>query len=79
MLGGTNYDSRMNRDAPEFRHLPASRTWDTDEVLALQLDRARPPHKNLIVISYFCPDMAGEDEPGQMEDTPLVTTKEKTQ
>ena len=79
MLGGTNYDSRMNRDAPEFRHLPASRTWDTDEVLALQLDRARPPHQNLIVIGYFCPDMAGEDEPGQMEDTPLATTKEKTQ
>ena len=72
MLGGTNYDSRMNRDAPEFRHLPASRTWDTDEIIALQLDRARPPHENLIVIGHFCPDMAGEDEPSQMEDAPLV-------
>ena len=56
-----------------YFHLPASRTWDTDEVLALQLDRARPPHQNLICISYFCPDMAGEDEPGQMEETPLVS------
>ena len=78
-LNGTNYDSRMNHDAPEFRHLPASRTWDTDEILAMQLDRARPPRLNLICISHFCPDMAGEDEPGKMEDTPLVTTKEKTQ
>ena len=60
-------------DAPEFHHLPASRTWDTDEVLALQLDRARPPRQNLICISYFCPDMAGEDEPAQMEETPLVS------
>ena len=60
-------------DAPEFHHLPASRTWDTDEVLALQLDRARPPRQNLICIGYFCPDMAGEDEPAQMEETPLVT------
>ena len=60
-------------DAPEFMHLPASRTWDTDEILALQLDRARPPRQNLICISHFCPDMAGEDEPAQMEETPLVT------
>ena len=59
-------------DAPEFHHLPASRTWDTDEVLALQLDRARPPRQNLICIGHFCPDMAGEDEPAQMEETPLV-------
>ena len=58
-------------DAPEFRHLPAARAWDTDEVLALQLDRARPPRQNLICIGYFCPDMAGEDEPAQMEETPL--------
>ena len=72
MLDGTNYDSRMNHDAPEFRHLPASRTWDTDEIIALQLDRARPPRENLIVIDHFCPDMAGEDEPSQMEDAPLV-------
>ena len=60
------------RDAPEFRHLPASRTWDTDEVLALQLDRTRPPHQNLICISYFCPDMAREDEPTQMEESRLA-------
>ena len=72
MLDGTNYDSRMNRDAPEFRHLPASRTWDTNEIVALQLDRTRPPRENLVVIANFCPDMAGEDEPSQMEDAPLV-------
>ena len=60
-------------DAPEFHHLPASRTWDTDEVLALQLDRARPPRQNLICINYFCPDLAGEDEPHQMEETRLAT------
>ena len=72
MTNGTNPDSRMNHDAPEFRHLPASRTWDTDEIGALQLDRARPPRENLIVIANFCPDMAGEDEPSQMEDAPLV-------
>ena len=60
------------------RPLVRPKTTTTDTRL-VQLDRARPPHKNLIVIGYFCPDMAGEDEPGQMEDTPLVTTKEKTQ
>ena len=78
MLGDTNCDSRMDRDAPEFRHLPASRTWDTDEVLALQLDRARPPRQNLICIGYLCPDMAGEDEPAQMEETWLATDYNKT-
>ena len=72
MSNGTNHDSRMNHDAPEFRHLPASRTWDTNEIVALQLDRTRPPRENLVVIANFCPDMAGEDEPSQMEDAPLV-------
>ena len=72
MTNGTNHDSRMNHDAPEFRHLPASRTWDTNEIVALQLDRTRPPRENLVVIANFCPDMAGEDEPSQMEEAPLI-------
>ena len=61
-------------DAPEFQHLPASRSWDTNEIVALQLDRSRPPRCNLICIHHFCPEMAGEDEPTQMEETPLVTS-----
>ena len=72
--GGALDDAPENLfDAPEFQHLPASRTWDTNEIVALQLDRAQPPRCNLICIHHFCPDMAGEDEPTQMEETPLVT------
>jgi hypothetical protein len=59
-------------DAPEFQHLPASRTWDADEIFALKLDRAQPPRRNLICITHFCPDMAGEDEPTQMEENRLA-------
>ena len=71
-LGGAIDDAPENLfDAPEFQHLPASRTWDTDEILALQLDRAQPPRRNLICINYFNPDMAGEDEPTQMEESRL--------
>ena len=53
--------------------VPASRSWYVDEIVALQLDRSRPPRCNLICIHHFCPDMAGEDEPTQMEETRLVT------
>ena len=60
-------------DAPEYQHLPASRSWDTDEIDALQLDRSRPPRCNLVCIHHFCPDLAGEDEPDQMEETRLPT------
>ena len=71
-LGGALDDAPENLyDAPEFQHLPASRTWDTDEILALQLDRAQPQRRNLICINYFSPDMAGEDEPTQMEESRL--------
>ena len=65
-------------DAPEHQHLPASRSWDTDEIDALQLDRSKPPRCNLVCIHHFCPDLAGEDEPVQMEETWLATDYNKT-
>ena len=65
-------------DAPEHQHLPASRSWDTDEIDALQLDRSRPPRCNLVCIHHFCPDLAGEDEPDQMEETRLGTDYKET-
>ena len=58
-------------DAPEYQHLPASRTWDSNEIDALQLDRSRPPRCNLVCFHHFCPDLAGEDEPDQMEESRL--------
>ena len=65
-------------DAPEHQHLPASRSWDIDEIDALQLDRSKPPRCNLVCIHHFCPDLAGEDEPDQMEETRLATNYKKT-
>ena len=58
-------------DAPEYQHLPASRSWDSNEIDALQLDRSRPPRCNLVCFHHFCPDLAGEDEPDQMEESRL--------
>ena len=58
-------------DAPEYQHLPASRSWDSNEIDALQLDRSRPPRCNLVCFHHFWPDLAGEDEPDQMEDIRL--------
>jgi hypothetical protein len=65
-------------DPPEHQHLPASRSWDTDEIDALQLDRSKPPCCNLFCIHHFCPDLAEEDEPDQMEETRLATDYKKT-
>ena len=71
---GALYDAPEHHDdAPEYQHLPASRSWDTDETFALQLDRSKPPRCNLVCIHHFCPDLAGEDEPHQMEETRLAT------
>ena len=65
-------------EAPEFQHLPASRSWDTNEINAMQLDRSKPPRCNLVCIHHFCPDLAGEDEPDQMEETRLATVYKRT-
>ena len=58
-------------DAPEYQHLPTSRSWDSNEIDALKLDRSRPPRCNLVCFHHFCPDLAGEDEPDQMEEIRL--------
>ena len=49
-----------------YQQLPASRSWDTDEVSALWLDLSKAPRSNLICFQHFCPDLAGEEEPDQM-------------
>ena len=55
----------------EYQQLPASRSWDSEEIDALQLDRSRPPRCNLLCFHHFCPDLAGEEEPDQMEEIRL--------
>ena len=52
-----------------YEQLPASRSWDTDEVSALMLDLTKAPRSNLICFQHFCPDWAGEEEPDQMQAT----------
>ena len=42
-------------DAPEYQHLPASRSWDSNEIDALRLDWSRPPRCNLVCMHHFCP------------------------
>ena len=56
----------------EYQQLPASRSWDSNEIAALQLDMTKPPRCNLICFHHFCPDWAGEDEPDQMEEIRLA-------
>ena len=58
-------------DAPEYQHLPASRSWDQDEINAQRMDWSSPPRCNLVCIHHFCPNLAGEDEPDQMEEIRL--------
>ena len=55
----------------EYQQLPASRSWDSNEIDALQLDMTKPPRCNLICFHHFCPDWAGEDEPDQLEEIRL--------
>ena len=55
----------------EYQQLPASRSWDSNEIDALQLDRSRPPPCNLVCFHHFCPEWAGEEEPDQMEEVRL--------
>ena len=55
----------------EHQQLPASRSWDDDEIGALQLDMTKPPRCNLICLHHFCPDWAGEEEPDQMQESQL--------
>ena len=55
----------------EYQQLPASRSWDSDEIAALQLDMTKPPRCNLICFHHFCPDWAGEEEPDQMQESQL--------
>ena len=50
----------------EYQQLPASRSWESNEIAALQLDMTKPPRCNLV-----CPDWAGEEEPDQMEEIRL--------
>jgi hypothetical protein len=51
--------------------LPASRSWDRDEINALRMDWSSPPRCNLVCIHHFCPNLAGEDEPNQREEIRL--------
>ena len=55
----------------EYQQLPASRSWDSNEIAALKLDMTKPPRCNLICFHHFCPDWAGEEEPDQMEEIRL--------
>ena len=55
----------------EYQQLPASRSWDDDEIAALQLDLTKAPRCNLICFHHFCPDWAGEEEPDQMQESKL--------
>ena len=73
LLDPTDYalDDDALEDAPEYQHLPASRSWDRDEIDALRMDWSRPPRCNLVCIHHFCPDLAGEDEPDKMEEIRL--------
>ena len=64
-------DDNDSENAPEHQHLPASRSWDRDEIDALRLNWSRPPRCNLVCIHHFCPDLAGADEPDQMEEIRL--------
>ena len=49
-----------------YEQLPASRSWDTNEVSALWLDLTKAPRSNLVCFHHFCPDLAREEEPDQM-------------
>ena len=40
----------------KYEQLRASRYWDDNEVLGLQLDLYRPPRYNLVCFQHFCPD-----------------------
>ena len=55
----------------EYQQLPASRSWDDNEITALQLDLTKAPRCNLICFHHFCPDWAGEEEPDQMQESKL--------
>ena len=55
----------------EYQQLPASRSWDDNEITALQLDLTKAPRSNLICFHHFCPDWAGEEEPDQMQESKL--------
>ena len=55
----------------EYQQLPASRSWDDNEITALQLDLTKVPRCNLICFHHFCPDWAGEEEPDQMQESKL--------
>ena len=58
----------------EYDQLPASRSWDNNEVVALQLDMTKPPRCNLICFHHFCPDWAGEEEPDEMQESQFPRT-----
>ena len=59
-------DRSTDSTAHMYEQLPASRSWDTNEVSALWLDLSKAPRSNLICFQHFCPDLAGEEEPDQM-------------
>ena len=66
-----HHDQSTNVTNYEYQQLPASRSWDSNEIDALQLDMTKPPRCNLICFHHFCPDWAGEEEPDQMEEIRL--------
>ena len=57
----------------EYQQLSASRSWDSNEIAAVQMDWSRPPSCNLVCFHHFCQDWAGEEEPDQMEEVRLGT------
>jgi hypothetical protein len=42
----------------EYQQLSASRSWDSKEIAAMQVDWSRPPRCNLVCFHHFCPDWA---------------------
>ena len=55
----------------QYKQLPASRDWDSNEIAAMQVDWSRPPRCNLVCFHHFCLEWAGEEEPDQMEEVRL--------
>ena len=45
------------------------KSWDNNEINALQLDMTQPPRCNPICFHHFCPDWAREEEPDEMQES----------
>ena len=68
---GLHLDQSTDTTNFEYQQLPASRSWDSNEIAAMQVDWSRPPRCNLVCFHHFCPEWAREEEPDQMEEIRL--------